>query len=112
MERCFVCLFVDCGFTSINKQNNVPINVFENVTHDIKKTQICVVFSFFSPLPVKPGGGGDFRFPRRLSLCPSVRLSVSQSVSPLGVRPLGFPNFSLSSFEILTRNLVCEFVLT
>ena len=66
-------------------------------------------------------GGGDYRFPRRPSFCPSVHLSVSPSVSPLGVRPLGFPNFvrplgfpnfSQSSFEILTWNLVCEFVLT
>ena len=63
---------------------------------------ICII----SPLPVKPGGGsptgetggGDYRFPRRLSLCPS----VCPSVSPLSVRPLGFPNFSQSSFEILT----------
>ena len=56
--------------------------------------------------------GGDYRFPRRLSFCPSVLLSVRQSVSPLGVRPLGFPNFSQSSFEILTWNLVYGFVLT
>ena len=58
---------------------------------------------FISPLPVKPGGGGTIGF---LAVChsvrPSVLLSVSQSVSPLGVRPLGFPNFSQSSFEILT----------
>ena len=55
--------------------------------------------TLISPLPVKPG---DFRFPRRLSLCLSVRLSARLSVSPLDVRPLGFPNFSQSSFEILT----------
>ena len=48
----------------------------------------------------------------RPSVCPSVRQSVRQSVSPLGVRPLGFPNFSQSSFEILTWNLVYGFVLT
>ena len=51
----------------------------------------------------------DYRFPRRLSFCPSVCLSVSPSVSPLSVRPLGFPNFSQSSFEILTWNLVYAF---
>ena len=56
--------------------------------------------------------GGDYRFPQHLSLCPSVGLSVRPSVSPLGVRPLGFPNFSQLSFEILTWNLVYGFVLT
>ena len=71
---------------------------------------------FISPLPVKPG---DYRFPRRLSFCPSVCLSVRPSVCPsvrlsvshLGVRLLGFPNFSQSSFDILTWNLVYGFVL-
>ena len=47
------------------------------------------------------GGGGTLGF---LAVCPSV--------SPLGVRPLGFPNFSQSSFEILTWNFVYDFVLT
>ena len=50
----------------------------------------------------------DYRFCRRLS----VSLSVCLSVRPLGVRPLGFPDFSHSSFEILTLNLVYEFVST
>ena len=45
---------------------------------------------------------GDYRFPRRLS----VSLSSCLSVGPFGVRQLGFPNFSQSSFEILTWNLV------
>ena len=67
--------------------------------------------NFISPLPVKPGGTIGF-----LAVChsvrPSVHLSVSPSVSPLGVRPLGFPNFSQSSFKILTWNLVHGFVLT
>ena len=36
---------------------------------------------------------GDYRFLRRLS----VSLSLRPSVSPLDVRPLGFPNFSQSS---------------
>ena len=102
---------------------------------------------------------GDFRFPRRLSFCPSVHLSVCPSVHSVSVhsvfrtflsRPLrywltiwymdlswhntdqdwllsrltyfflshcplqklSFPNFSLSSFVMLTWNLVYEFVLT
>ena len=62
---------------------------------------------FISPLPVKPGGGA-LGF---LAVCHSVRLSVRPSVR-LGVRPLGFPNFSHLSFDILTWNLECEFVLT
>ena len=64
-------------------------------------------FTLISPLPVKPGGTLGF-----LAVRHSVHLSVSPSVSPLGVRPLRFPNFSQSSFEILTWNLVCEFLLT
>ena len=48
-----------------------------------------------SPLPVKPGGGV-------IGSSPSVSLSVPPSVSPPGVRPLGLPDFSQSSFEILT----------
>ena len=59
---------------------------------------------------------GDFRFPHRLSVSLSVRMSLRPSVrlslSPLGVRPLSFPNFSQSSFEILTWNLVYDFILT
>ena len=58
---------------------------------------------------MKPGGG-DYRFPSRQSVCLSVPPSVCPSVSPLSVRQLGFPNFSQSSFEILTWNLVYEFV--
>ena len=58
---------------------------------------------------------GDYRFLRLLSVSLSVRLSVSQSVrlsvSPLGDRPLRFPDFSRSCFEIFTWNLVYEFVL-
>ena len=66
--------------------------------------------SLVSPLPMKPG---DYRFPRRLSVCPSVCLSVCPSVRPSvrqSVSPLGFPNFSQSSFEILTWNLIYGFV--
>ena len=56
----------------------------------------------FVPYRCVIGGGGDYRFPRRLS----VRLSVS----PLGVRALGFPIFFLSrplrySLEIWCLNL-------
>ena len=58
---------------------------------------------FISPLTVKPGGLQV----SLLSVCPS----VCPSVSPLGVCPLGFPDSSQSSFEILTWNLVYEFVL-
>ena len=39
-------------------------------------------------------------------------LTVRPSVHPLDVRPLGFPNFSHSSFEILTWNLVHDFVFS
>ena len=63
-------------------------------------------------VPTDENRGGDYRFPRRLSVCLSVCLSVSPSVSPLGVRPLGFPNCSQSSFAILAWNLVYGFVLT
>ena len=69
------------------------------------KIQLQVsVHLFISPHTGETGGGG-FRFPRRLSFCPSARMSVCPSVRPsvrLGVRPLGFPNFSHLSFDILT----------
>ena len=117
--------------------------------------------------PYRWNRGGDYRFPRRLSVSqsvlmsvrPSVRLSVCLSVHSVSVQSvfrtslcrllrywleiwymnlswhntdqvrvwslltyfyrsycpllkLSFPNFSLPSFEILTWNLIYEFVLT
>ena len=58
--------------------------------------------TFISPLPAYGGGG--------LLVCSlSVCLSVCQSVCPSHFH---FPDFSLPSFEILTWNLVYEFVMT
>ena len=82
------------------------------------------MYSIFSPLPVKPGGG-DCRFPPHLSLCPSVHLSVhSVSVHSIfrtflsrllrywqGRVSSSLTDFSLQSFEIFTGNLVYEFVM-
>ena len=52
-------------------------------------------------IPYQWKGGGGYRFPQRLSVSLST-VPIRLSLSPLGVRPLGFLNFSQSFFEILT----------
>ena len=68
---------------------------------------ITIISSFLVPYRL---AGGTLSL---LAVCPSVCLSVSlsvcQSVSP---SHFGFPDFPLPSFEILTWNLVCDFVMT
>ena len=47
------------------------------------------------PLPLKSGEWIEMSIP---SVCMSVCLSIRLPVSPFSVRPLGFPDFSRSSF--------------
>ena len=80
------------------------VNMSAKVEEEAQNGLVSIVFtSLLVPYRWNRRGGIDF-----LAVCQSIRPSVSLYVSPLSVRPLGFPNFSQSSFEILTWNLENE----
>ena len=81
--------------------------------NNVNKPLIRVVFLLQLLVPYR-WNRGDFRFPRRLSLCLSVRPSARLSVSPLGVRPLGFSElFSVVLWDIDLKfgMLVCPDII-
>ena len=74
--------------------------------HRVSQTYFIKVIS---PLPVKPGG--DYRFPRRLSLCPSVCLSVSQSTRCPSTRFSDYFSVVLWDIDLKFGIWICLYII-